>query len=329
MTTPTEHPTCNRCGQPEARSPATGLYRADPAGTPPVLFGVGRLCGACHDLGKVLLERLRVAALSLTVDALGGLVGRLEQGIAAQAAGPLNPMDRAIAESDMRRAEISHLDRWRDTFKPAPVHGQLPPRPMPDLLSRRRPPGVPDGDASAPATRAQLLRVYEVINALKAEMDGRLERLEAPPRHREPVNVRIQSVNVQSDDPDRFVFGMVDAVHGKRRANAQTFTGTQLELVGETYGVWRVDTDEGLEADGALRVRILEAIDAAITKADQARQDAKAARPRGRHPGDTMACGACGDVYTGRHVCPEGGVTRSGLEVVDQRVDPTDPPPTE
>lgn len=337
MTTPTEHPTCDRCGQPEARSPATGIYRADPAGTPPVLFGVARLCGACHDAGRALLERLRVAALHLSVDALEGLVGRLEVGIAAQGREMMTPMDRAIGESERMRADQMHLDRWRDTFKPVPVHGQLPPRPVPDRLSRRRPPGVPDGDASAPATRAQLLRVYEAINALKAEQDaaiaGLAARAAALEGHQRAPSPRIQITRVNvTGDPDRFVFGATLSLHAYARDKAQTQTGTQLELVGERYGVWRLEMDEGVETDADLRVRILAAIDAAVTRAEQARDASTLTKSK---PGDKVACGACGEVYTAEHpakrahVCPEGGFTRGGLEVVDQRVDPTDPPPTE
>lgn len=57
-------------------------WAADQKGRPPTLFGHAKLCDACHARGRAALERLTAVGLQLSVDAVEGLAGRLELGIA-------------------------------------------------------------------------------------------------------------------------------------------------------------------------------------------------------------------------------------------------------
>ena len=79
---------CDLCGTKDSAR----WWAADAERKPATLFGGKRLCDGCHGKGRTLLERLTAAGLQLTLEALDGMVGRLEAGLAGGLASMRRPV---------------------------------------------------------------------------------------------------------------------------------------------------------------------------------------------------------------------------------------------
>lgn len=116
--TPLAKGPCDACGTKDSAR----WWAADSAEKAAALFGHAKLCDACHARGRAALDRLSRAGLRLSMDALEGMVGRLEIGLAKGIPGMLQgpemarAANRAATPEVPTREQVQRALEGRDVF---------------------------------------------------------------------------------------------------------------------------------------------------------------------------------------------------------------------